>query len=111
MNTPTIPPQSDWKYPDLFDTSIKDMSDAVDDISNNGTPDIWTWFATWKPEHGKGYFSSNHTNIDLITSHPNTEKNTGHSGASMACCMRQLQLIAINGFEQWLEIAHDKSLK
>ena len=101
----TIPPTDQWKGHTgsmHLSQSVKDMGDAADLITREGT-DVWDWFRTWKPAEGQGYAWASHPYISLLVAHPLVERS-GHSGASCAVCMRQLQFISANGFAAWQEL-------
>jgi hypothetical protein len=97
----TIPPTKQWRSggEHFMSQAIKNMGDAADQITNEGV-DLWKWFRDWKPAKDEGYMWSSHPNIQLLAGHV-LVKESGHSGASCAICMRQLRIIATNGFEQW----------
>lgn len=99
-SSPSIPPVDEWKSrakhgfmaPVMFD-----MAEIVSELN------LWEWFRTEKPKKGIGYMWMEHDNLTRITNHPKFDGGV-HSGSSYAWTLRQIQSIAINGFEEWDKI-------
>lgn len=96
MNTPpTNLTASEYKSVEVYDTDfrpyIKDMADTVTRL------ELWDWFQTDPPDN-KGYMFWKHPNIDSIS---NGLQNNHHSGATFSHCMRIMQAIAEQGFDNW----------
>jgi hypothetical protein len=95
---PQVPPASQWntgRKHGYMAAAIFDMAESVTELG------LWEWFRTVKPKRGEGFMFMSDDNILRITKHPYFERNVGHSGMSCAWTMRQIQCIAINGFEMW----------
>ena len=60
--------------------------------------DLWNWLSTYTPEEGKGFMFSNHENINKI----GNAMKTGHSGASFGWTMRNMEAIAKDGWENYV---------
>jgi hypothetical protein len=73
---------------------IKDGINAVT------AADMWDWLKTYEPEKTEGFMFSRHPNLDKI----GKNMYDGHSGASCAWTMRQLEYIAKNGFEAFVTL-------
>jgi hypothetical protein len=71
---------------------IKDGINAVT------VSEMWDWLKTYEPEEYKGFMFSTHPNLNKI----GNNMYGGHSGASYAWTMRQLEYIAKNGFEAFV---------
>ena len=65
--------------------------------------EMWDWLKTYEPDEGKGFMYSDHPNLDKINSRMYKLYN-GHSGSSYGWTMRQLQFIAKNGFNAYVDI-------
>ena len=99
INTVTgIPPAEKWKsfkYHNLFDIqNILGISEAVTDL------DLWQWFKNVKPPEGVGYIFWNHDNLLKIQKHE-ASKIENHSECSWSITLRNIQFIAVHGFEEW----------
>jgi len=93
----TIPSIDKWNpyiggYGLSMNKEIKDMINTVNRL------EIWDWFRNENPPEDKGYSWWDHPNIDLISKGLN---NNNHSGASFAGCLREIQFIAKNSWEEW----------
>lgn len=60
--------------------------------------DLWNWIANYTPEEGKGFMFSSHDNITKI----GNAMKTGHSGASYGWTMRNMESIAKNGWDKFV---------
>jgi len=78
---------------------IKGMCDAADELTAGGE-DIWGWFRNWSPPEGQGYIWCEHPCKDKLLAH-RLVRLEGHSGGSLAMCMRAVQAIARQGFANW----------
>ena len=67
---------------DYFAKCVTNMKNVVE--NNNLTE----WLVTYVPDPNLGFMWSSHKNIDIISV---AVAKDGHSGASFACCMRQVQ--------------------
>jgi len=66
--------------------------------------ELWDWFRNDSPPEDTGFMFWNHPNINKISE--NLQDDHGnldnpHSGASFACSMRNMQVIAKEGFPTW----------
>lgn len=61
--------------------------------------ELWDWMKSYTPEEGKGFMFSNHENITKI----GQTMTTGHSGASFAWTMRNMEGIAKDGWEFYVK--------
>jgi len=73
---------------------IKDGINAVT------VTEMWDWLKTYEPEKSEGFMFSSHPNLNKI----GNNMYGGHSGASYAWTMRQLEYIAKNGFEAFVTL-------
>ena len=96
---PEIPDIDQWKDVKLlgvdFRTELKDMADTVTKL------DLWDWFRYENPPPKSGYMFWSHENKRKISEGISCK---GHSGASFATAMRNMQYIAKFGFEKWNSI-------
>ena len=77
------------------------MNNEIDDmIKTTNRLQIWEWFRDENPPDNKGYMYWDHENVNAITQGLD---NNNHSGASFSMCMRQMQFIAKNSWEEWNE--------
>ena len=60
----------------------------------------WEFLAEFKPDPNRGFMFTNNSTLDKIASEAD-RLGVGHSGASFAICMRDLQYVA-----RWGEQAH-----
>ena len=65
--------------------------------------EMWSWMAEYEPEEGNGFMYSDHPNLDKINDRMNRLYG-GHSGSSYGWTMRQLQYIAKNGFDAYVNM-------
>ncbi len=70
------------------------LSDACVAVTETG---LWDWVKEFTPEEGKGFFMSNHPNLNII----HNKMKTNHSGASFAVTMRAIEFIAKNGLKAY----------
>ncbi len=75
---------------------IKDGINAVT------AADMWDWLKTYEPEKTEGFMFSSHPNLDKI----GKNMYDGHSGASYGWTMRQLEYIAKNGFDKYVNLSN-----
>ena len=60
--------------------------------------DVWTYLSTYEPPSGEGFmFSRGYIVVESVQNH----MQVGHSGGSMACTMRHLQLLAKIGLQEY----------
>lgn len=100
----TVPPTDEWQGKlgrAYLSRSIKNMGDAADELTSEGD-NIIGWFMDYDPPKGEGFMWCEHTCKKKLMNH-RLVKLDGHTGASMAICMRQLQFIVRNGFAKWQE--------
>jgi hypothetical protein len=71
------------------------LEDGYNTISNL---ELWDWMKTFVPEEGKGFMFSNHENITKI----GNAMKTGHSGSSFGWTMRNLEAIAKDGWNEYV---------
>ena len=85
---------SDYKNIKVYDTDfrpcVKDTADTVTRL------ELWDWFKT-DPPNGN-YMFCGHPNVDKISG---GLQNNVHSAATFAYCMRVMQAIAMQGFDEW----------
>ena len=79
----------------MFKQSIQNAYNYVN--SNQ----LWDFFKTFEPDHDKGYMFSNHPTLVQISKALDSD---GHSGASFALTMRNMQLIANNDWDTYVHI-------
>ena len=66
--------------------------------------ELWDWFRTERPPENQGYSWWNHPNINKISNNLQDDQgnfDNPHTGASFACSMRNMQVIAKEGFLKW----------
>ncbi len=73
---------------------LKNMYDAITELN------LWDWLKTFTPEDGKGFMFTQNNEITQIMLHNKVESDM-HSGASFAWCMRQMEVIAKNGWDYY----------
>ena len=79
-------------FENVYDKNdVEMLRDAYDAITQCN---LWDWMRTYEPEEGRGFMFSRDPNLDAIN---DAMKYTGHSGASYALVMRQMQAIAKAG--------------
>ena len=79
----------------MFRQAIQNAYNYID--SNN----LWDFFKTYDPDHDKGFLFSSHPTLEQIST---ALHNDGHSGASFAITMRNMQLIANNDWDTYVQI-------
>jgi len=67
---------------DYYEYCVANMKNVV---KNNN---LTEWLVTYVPDPNCGFIWSSHKNIDIIS---RAVAKDGHSGASFACCIRQVQ--------------------
>ena len=93
------PPIEEW-HPFIGGYGFN-MNREIDDmIKTANRLQVWEWFRDEKPPKDQGYMYWDHENVDAIS---DNLKNNNHSGASFGMCMRQMQFIAENSWEDWNE--------
>jgi hypothetical protein len=60
--------------------------------------DVWTYLSTYEPPSGEGFMFSRG---DIVVESVQNHMQVGHSGGSMACTMRHLQLLAKIGLQEY----------
>lgn len=75
-----------------FRYCLKDMADTITRL------ELWDWFKNESPPVDKGYSWWDHPNINKIS---DGLTDNSHSGATFGYCMRCMQSIANNGFNDW----------
>jgi hypothetical protein len=65
--------------------------------------EMWDWMKIYEPEESKGFMFSDHPNLDKINSRMH-KLYDGHSGSSYGWTMRQLEYIAKNGFDAYVDM-------
>ena len=90
------PATHEWPYIKVYGSDfrpyLKDMADTVTRL------ELWDWFKNESPPNDKGYMYWRHSNIDKIS---NGLPENPHSGATFGFCMRCMQSIARDGFDEW----------
>jgi len=94
-------PRTDNLIPDFGDFNghsdkrmLTNMCDAISELN------LWSWLSTFTPEVGKGFMWSGASQINQIGRHPKVDSD-GHSGASFAWCMRNMEVIAKEGWNAY----------
>ncbi len=94
MNYPNDP--HEWRLIKVYGTDFRpSLLDMAQTITRLG---LWDWFKTENPPGDSGYIFWSHPNVNKIST--GLEDNQ-HSGATFGYCMRQMQSIAKQGFENW----------
>lgn len=92
----TTPPKEEWPYVSVYGSDfrgcLKEMADTVTRL------ELWDWFKNESPPVDKGYSWWDHPNINKIS---NGLPDNPHSGATFGYCMRCMQAIAKDGFDEW----------
>jgi hypothetical protein len=84
-------------YDILYDRSdAKMLKDADDAISQC---ELWDWLKNYSPEDGQGFMFTKHPNLDRINK---AMQYSGHSGSSYAWTMRNMEYIAKNGWQAFV---------
>jgi hypothetical protein len=69
---------------------------AIDEL------ELWQWMNMYTPDDNSGFIWSNHPNMNrIIQKMESLADAPGHSGASFAVTMRQLEYIAKNGLDKY----------
>jgi len=68
--------------------------------------ELWNWLQVYKPKEDRGFmFSRNVPELDRLNEEMMKDPvNGGHSGASYACTMRNMEFIAKNGYNEFKEV-------
>lgn len=82
------------------DNEIAMVQAGIDAVTG---AEMWDWLNTYEPDAGKGFMYSEHPNLDKINDRMQKLYN-GHSGSSYGWTMRQLQYIAKNGFDAYVDV-------
>ena len=82
------------------DNEIAMIQAGIDAVTG---AEMWDWLKTYEPDEGKGFMYSDHPNLDKINDRMNRLYG-GHSGSSYGWTMRQLQYIAKNGFDSYVNV-------
>jgi hypothetical protein len=61
---------------------------------------LWEWLRTFTPKENEGFMWSRAPEINQIGSHPKVDSD-GHSGASFAWTMRNMEVIAKRGWHHY----------
>lgn len=91
MSSETIPAPGDFSWRDKFDEAM--LSEAYEIITRL---ELWQWLSTFDPGDG-GFMFSDDPNVTKI----GEESKMGHSGASFGFTMRNMQMIAWEGWETY----------
>lgn len=75
---------------------LKNMYDAITELN------LWDWLRKFTPEENKGFMFTQNNKITQIITHNKVESDM-HSGASFGFCMRQMEVIAKNGWDYYYE--------
>jgi hypothetical protein len=97
MNTPLY--RTEYSFPGNFkghseEKMLKNMYEAIDELK------LWDWLSTFTPEKKDGFMWSPASEISQIGNHPKVNSD-GHTGASFAWCMRNMEVIAKKGWEHY----------
>ena len=63
--------------------------------------ELWPWFGEVSPPDSEGYMFWNHENMNKISAKLDELYGNPHSGASWGIAMRNIQMIAREGFDVW----------
>lgn len=93
--------RTDIIYPRFGDFSghpqakmLTNICDAISELN------LWSWVATFNPKENEGFMWSDAPEINQIGRHPKVESD-GHSGASFAWCMRNMEIIIKKGWYKY----------
>ena len=79
------------------------LEDAYNAISQC---ELWDWMATFNPHANEGFMFSTHPNLERISS---AMKYAGHSGASWAWTLRNMQAIAkVGGWDAYKQLMTER---
>lgn len=67
--------------------------------------EMWDWLKTYEPDESKGFMDSDHPNLDKINDRMNSLYGD-HSGSSYCWTMLQLEFIAKNGFDAYVDMVN-----
>lgn len=81
-------------YGQDFRPNLLDMAQTTTRLN------LWNWFKNESPPANAGYQFWGDENINKIS---DGLENNEHSGATFGYCMRQMQFIAKNGFEEYIK--------
>jgi hypothetical protein len=70
---------------------LSNMCEAITELN------LWDWLRTFTPKENEGFMWSRSPEINQIASHPKVDSD-GHSGASFAWTMRNMEVIAKRGW-------------
>ncbi len=73
---------------------LKNTYDAITEL------ELWDWLKYYTPIEDRGYMFSLSREIHRIQQHPKVISDL-HSGASFAWCMRNMEVIAKDGWEHY----------
>ena len=99
MNTPSLHHINYVAAPGTFkghseEKMLSNMYEAITELN------LWGWLGRFTPEKEKGFMWSPASEIGEIGRHPKVDAD-GHTGASFAWCMRHMEIIAKNGWENY----------
>lgn len=78
------------------------VQDGIDAVTG---AEMWDWLKTYEPEEARGFMFTDHPNLKKISD----RMYGGHSGSSYGWTMRQLQFIAKNGFDEFVDLVNNDS--
>ena len=85
-----------WRFVEVYGTYFRpcllDMAQTITRL------ELWDWFKNENPPGDSGYMYWGHSNVTKIS---DGLADNQHSGATFGYCMRQMQAIAKQGFENW----------
>ena len=89
---------NEWRLVKVYGMDFR--SNLLDMAQTTTRLNLWNWFKNESPPDNDGYMFWGHENVNKISD--GLEKND-HSGATFGYCMRQMQFIAKNGFEEYIK--------
>ena len=85
-----------WRMITVYDVDFRQC--LLDMAQTTTRLELWDWFKNESPPNDKGYMYWGHPNVEKIS---DGLTDNPHSGATFGYCMRQMQAIAKQGFENW----------
>ncbi len=73
---------------------LKNVYDAICELN------LWEWLKTYTPDEDRGFMFSYSKEVNEIIQHSKVVSDR-HSGASFAWCMRNMEVIAKNGWDHY----------
>jgi len=84
----------EWPY-HYLQTELIELKKTIDVL------ELWTWLQVEIPPDDKGFMFWNHVNMDKISKKLDELYGNQHSGFTWGQSMRNIQAIALKGFDNW----------